>query len=193
MIMHTPLYDEIASFEPVGIQEIQDQKVMLEYITSFDNILSRDNHFAHMSASPWIINKDASKVLMIHHNIYQSWGWCGGHCDGDEQLLEVALKEGKEETGLKELIALDSQIMALDILPVPSHMKHGCFISAHVHLNVTYLCMADEHAPIHCKWDENSGVKWVDVNEVLDIVSEEDMKAVYTKLMEKVKIRTMDV
>ena len=44
---------------------------------------------------------------MIHHNIYNSWSWTGGHADGDKDLLYVAIKEAKEETGVKNIKALD--------------------------------------------------------------------------------------
>lgn len=182
--MITSLYQNIKEYQPYNIQEKQDQIVMLEYIEQFDNILTRDNHYGHFSSSPWIVNKDYTKVLMIYHNIYDSWGWCGGHADGDENLLYVALKEGKEETGVS-LTPITRKILAIDILPVPPHVKKGCFVSSHVHLNVTYLCVADEAAPLHIKIDENSGVRWVPIDEVQTLVSEKDMKVVYAKLIEK--------
>ena len=137
------LYKVIEDYQPMGEQEIQDQKVMLDYIRLFDNILTRENAFAHMTSSPWIVNEDFTKVLLIYHRIYDSWGWCGGHCDGEEDLLEVAVKEGREETGLTSIRPLSKELMALDILPVPPHKKRGKFVSSHVHLNATFFCMAD--------------------------------------------------
>lgn len=181
------IYNEIISYQPTCAQERQDQSVMLEYISMFDNITTRDNHFAHLSASPWIVNKDFTKVLMIYHNIYDSWGWCGGHLDGEINMLEVALREGCEETGLTHLKPILHDILAIDILPVPPHVKRGAFVSAHVHLNVTYLCIADEDAPLKIKPDENSGVKWIALEEINEHVSEEDMKIVYAKLIEQAK------
>ena len=125
------------------------------------------------------------RVLMIYHNIYNSWGWCGGHADGDRDLIHVALKEGREETGLKKLELLSESILAIDILPVPPHVKRGAFVSSHVHLNVTYLCQADERDTLCSKPDENSGVRWIAVEEIDHYVTEEDMKPVYRKLVEK--------
>lgn len=179
------LYEELKSYVPYNEQETGDLKVMLEYLESFDNVYTRDNVFGHITASPWIINEDASKVLMIYHNIYDSWGWCGGHADGDKDLIHVALKEGMEETGVKQLSLLDSHILAIDILPVPPHVKRGKFVSSHVHLNVTYLCKASESETLHIKPDENSGVAWIAINDIPVKVTEEDMKVVYQKLMEK--------
>ena len=59
---------------------------------------------AILQASPWIINEDGSRVLLIYHRIYDSWGWCGGHCDGDENFHEVAIREGREETDTRSRV-----------------------------------------------------------------------------------------
>ena len=112
------LYEELNTYTPCNMQEEADRKVMLRYLTDFSNVYTRDNVYGHITSSPWIINADTSKVLMIYHNIYDSWGWCGGHADGDQDLIHVALKEGKEETGLKKLQLLSESILAIDILPV---------------------------------------------------------------------------
>jgi ADP-ribose pyrophosphatase YjhB (NUDIX family) len=66
-----------------------------------DTLLTRENPIAHMTASSVIINEERTKMLMIHHKIYDTWTWQGGHTDGEEDLLNVALKEAEEDTGLK--------------------------------------------------------------------------------------------
>ena len=38
---------------------------------------------------------------MIYHNIYDSWSWVGGHADQEENLIEVAMRELQEETGVQ--------------------------------------------------------------------------------------------
>lgn len=186
--MKQEFYEEIARFRPYNEQEQQDQKVLLRYLETFDDIFERKNVFAHMTASPWIVNKDRTKVLMIYHNIFRSWGWCGGHCDGEQNCAAVALREGKEETGVRHLTLLSKEILAIDILPVPPHVKRGNFVSAHVHLNLSYLCEADEEETLRIKPDENSGVRWIRAEEIDRWVSEEDMKPVYHKLMEKLAL-----
>lgn len=180
------LLEELASYSCWDEQECADRKVICDYIRLFDNVYTRDNAFGHITSSPWIINEDASKVLMIYHNIYDSWGWCGGHADGDKDLSYVALKEGKEETGVT-LELLSKDIFAIDVLPVPRHVKNGRFITSHVHLNMTYLCRAKETDELVCKPDENSGVRWVNIADIDSLVREKEMLPVYHKLMEKTK------
>lgn len=185
--MITSLYQQIRNFSPWNAQEEQDQKVMLSYIKTFDDILQRENLFAHMCSSPWIINQDATRVLMVYHHIYDSWSWCGGHCDGDADLQRVAMREGQEETGIRGLKLVHPDILALDILPVPPHQKHGAFVSAHVHLNATFLYQADDTLPLRIKADENSAVKWIPIEDIANEVREKDMCVVYDKLLKKMK------
>jgi 8-oxo-dGTP pyrophosphatase MutT (NUDIX family) len=52
------------------------------------------------------VNKTKEKVLVVHHNIYNSWSWTVGRADGEEDLLAVAIKELKEETGVKSVAFL---------------------------------------------------------------------------------------
>lgn len=185
------IYERIKNYKPGDEQEQQDQAVMLQYIEQFDNILERKNVFAHFTASPWIINQDCSKVLLIYHRIFDSWGWCGGHCDGDPDFQAVALREGQEETGLSSIRIAAPDILALDVIPVISHVRKGAFVTAHVHLNVTYLCTADDREPLHHKEDETRGAMWVKPEEVTGLVSPWDrvMIPVYEKLNRKTFLR----
>lgn len=168
-------------------QEQKDRELILRYMHAFHDVYERSNLFGHMTCSPWIVNQDFTKVLMVYHNIYDSWGWCGGHCDGERNMTHVALKEGREETGLDKIELVSDEILSLEVLPVPSHIKHHRFVSAHVHLNITYLCMADDTFPLRIKPDENSGVRWILIEEIDKFVSEEAMKPIYHKLVEKSK------
>lgn len=183
--------EEIRNYDPFNEQEKQDKKVALDYITTFPNILTRENEFAHMTASSWIVNKDRTKVLMIFHNIYQSWAWTGGHADGEDNLLNVAIRETMEETGIKNIKPLQENIFSLELLCVDGHVKRGKYVSSHIHINVTYLLEADESEELTIKEDENSGVRWIDIEDAVQISNEENMKVVYTKLNKKLKSVTI--
>ena len=104
------LRELIENYKPYNEQEKCDKELILEYMDTFDDVLTRDNKMCHFTASNWIVNKERTKVLMIYHNIYDSWAWTGGHADGDSDLLHVALKEANEETSLKNLKVLNDGI-----------------------------------------------------------------------------------
>ena len=187
MVGTEELKEKIEKYLPYNEQEEQDKKVMLKYIEKFSDILTRKNEFAHFTASSWILNKQRTKVLMIYHNIYKSWAWTGGHSDGESNLLNVAIREAKEETGIKNVKPILDDIYSLEIICVNGHVKKGKYVSSHVHLNITYLLEVDENENLKIKEDENSGVKWVDIEEAVELSNEPWMKNIYKKLIKKIK------
>ena len=178
---------QVEKFEPLNEQEECDKALMLEFINKFDDVLTRENKMGHFTSSSWIVNKERTKVLMIYHNIYDSWAWTGRHCDGDSDLLHVALKEAEEETGLKKIKVLNKDMASLEIVTVDGHVKSGKYVSSHVHLNCTFLLEADEEELLKIKPDENSGVKWFYLDEAIEVTSETKMKEIYKKLNERAK------
>ena len=181
------LKERIENYLPYNIEEQKDKELILKYMDIFDDVLTRKNEIGHFTSSCWIVNKEKTKVLMVYHNIYDSWSWVGGHADGDDELLHVSLKEASEETGLKNVIPLSKDIFSLEVLGVDGHMKKGGYISTHIHLNITYLLCANENDITHIKEDENSDVKWFELEEAIKASSEPHMKKIYNKLNNKLK------
>ena len=177
---------EIQAYMPVNEQEASEKKVILDYIEKFpDNILLRENEFAHLTSSGFIMNETLDKVLMIHHNIYKTWAWTGGHADGDTDLLYVALKEAKEETGVKTIKPLMEGIASVDILPVWGHVKKGKYVPTHMHLSVAYILIADEREALEINPEENSGVMWIPVEKLEEYCNEPQIVTIYHKLIDK--------
>jgi 8-oxo-dGTP pyrophosphatase MutT (NUDIX family) len=123
--------DSIKEFVPSNEQERKDKEVILKYINMFDNILKRDNEIIHITSSGFVVNKGKDKVLMVHHNIFNSWSWAGGHAEGKEDLIGVAMSEIIEETGVKNINPITEDIVSLDILPVFGHIRKGEYVSSH--------------------------------------------------------------
>lgn len=177
---------KLKDYIPYNEQEEHDKKILLRVIDE-KNVLTRQNETGHFSVSTWIVNKDKTKVLMCYHNIYHSWSWLGGHVDGNEDFQSVALKEVKEESGLNNLKILDD-IFSIEILTVDGHIKNNHYVSSHLHYNVTYLIEGDENEQLTIKEDENSNVKWFDLDEALKVSSEPwFVENIYTKLNNKLK------
>lgn len=180
--------EAIMAYHPINEQEEAEKRVILQYINEYpDNILLRENEFAHMTSSGFIMNKELTKVLMIHHNIYNTWAWTGGHADGDEDLLYVAMKEAKEETGVTKIQPLMEDVASIDILPVWGHMKKGKYVATHMHLSLAYILIADEEQELHINEEENSGVKWIKIEEIEKYSNEKEIIKVYHKLIDRAK------
>jgi len=178
--------DLIKKYKPCNEQETKDKEIIIRYLDMFDDILTRDNELIHITSSAFIVNKNRDKTLMIHHNIYNSWCWTGGHADGESDLLLVAINEAKEETGIKNILPVSNASYSLDILPVFGHMRKGKYISSHLHISVAYLIEADENEPLTVKPDENSDVKWIPIDEIGTYSTEPHMKYIYNKIIYKI-------
>ena len=177
---------QIENYPPFNEQEEKDKALILGWIRNNENAFSRENTVAHITASAWVVNPDKSKVLMVYHNIYNSWSWLGGHADGETDLLAVALREVKEEAGISHVSPVSEEIFSLESLTVDGHVKKGKYVSSHLHLNVTYLLEADSEEAVSIKADENSGVAWFSPEEALKKSTEPwFVEHVYSKLIEK--------
>lgn len=182
------LLTAIKNYQPFNEQEALDKELILQQLTSNDQVFLRQSKLAHITVSAWIVNPDYQKVLMAYHNIYQSWAWLGGHADGETDLKHVILKEIAEESGLTAVEFVTPSLFSLEVLTVDGHQKHGHYVSSHLHLNVTYLLQASDDLPLRIKADENSQVAWLKLSELKQKVSESWFyDHIYSKLMAKVK------
>jgi len=176
---------EIIDFTPSCPQEKSDKEAFIDFVNNNINCLSRENSAGHITVSAWIVNKERTKVLFCYHNIYKSWSWVGGHADGNEELLAVALKEAKEETGA-DAMPLSDKIFSLEILPVAGHFKRGKYVPSHVHYNVTYLLEANENERLSVCEEENSAVAWLELSLIPEKSTEPWMiENVYNKITKK--------
>ena len=189
MITRKKLIEKIENYKPFNEQEEKDKPLILDWIRNNENAFTRENTIAHITASAWVVNKDRSKVLMVYHNIYNSWSWLGGHADGETDLLSVALREVREEAGISNVQPVSEEIFSLEALTVDGHIKKGKYVSSHLHLNITYLVEADSDEALFVKPDENSGVAWFTPEDALKKSTEPWFVAnVYSKLIEKAKL-----
>lgn len=178
--------ENIEKYRPSNEQEQRDQQVILDFMVKNEDAFLRTNLIAHMTASAWVVNKERSKVLMVYHNIYNSWLWTGGHADGETDLLNVALRECREETGVRNVRPVSEEIFSLEVLTVDGHEKRVQYVPSHLHLNVTYLLEADENETLHICEGENSGVKWFTLDGALKASTKPwFVERIYRKLNEK--------
>ena len=181
-------YEQIKKYRPWNEQERQDQAVILDFLDKNPDAFYRTNRLAHMTASAWVVNPARSKTLMVYHRIYDSWSWAGGHADGEEDLLAVALREVREETGVQALRPVTKDIYSLEVLTVDGHEKHGKYVPSHLHLNLTYLLEAEEDQILRVCEAENTGVAWFSLADALSASTEPwFVERIYKKLNEKLK------
>lgn len=180
------LTKQIACYMAVCAQEETDKRIILELISKYGKlILSRKTETFHITVSGLVLNQKKTKILLVYHNIYNSWSLIGGHADCESDLIKVLINEIKEETGIIQAEPLSSHIKSIDILTTGHHIKNKKYIAPHLHLNISYFIMANEEDKIEFKADEVSGAEWIKINEIKRCVKDSEMSYVIDKLIRK--------
>lgn len=184
------LAEDVMAYQPVNEQEHVDRELILGRLAHDPHVADRSS-LAHLTTSAWTVDAAGERVLLCYHNIYDSWSWVGGHADGELDLTAVAARELAEETGVTRACLVDAGaggIASLEVLTVDGHVKRGHYVGSHLHLNVTYLFVADPSLALRKKPDENNGVRWVALDEVFALSSEPWMcERVYEKLIARTR------
>lgn len=127
----------------------------------------RDTFPAHITGSSLLINADGDRVLMNHHKSLKKWLNFGGHADGDEDSLAVAIRETMEESGITSFKPLTADFIGIDIHPIPENPHKG--EPAHFHYDVRYVMqMTGEQHPVIS--DESTRLQWMTFDEALALV-----------------------
>lgn len=180
---------QLEKYKPWNEQEAKDKEIIISMLNMHSDLYERSNLIAHMTASAWVINQTYTKVLMAYHKLYKSWAWLGGHADGNKNLLDVALKEVKEESGLENIYPLSEEIYSLEVLAVNGHEKKNVYIPSHLHLNITYIIGANDKDKLRINEAENTAIAWFEREEAIKMSTEPWLqKRIYRKLNDQIDI-----
>lgn len=182
------LKEQVERYVPFDEAEERIKDYLLKWIDTFEDVLTRENEFGHFTSSAFVVNKERTKMLVVYHNIYDAWIYPGGHADGEENLLSVAIREVEEETGLKSKV-LDDSIFAISASPIAGHIKRGKYVPAHTHLDVVYLLEADDKEPLVFREDESKGVKWITFEDAIGNDVVDFIRPVHKRLIKKLNTK----
>ncbi len=126
------------------------------------------DHFdpGHITASTILLNKDGDQILMNHHKSLNKWLNFGGHCDGEENVLAVAIRETMEESGITAFKPVSSHIIDIDIHDIPANDKKG--EPTHAHFDIRYVMqMTGDQNPVLS--DESNSLQWMTIEDALNV------------------------
>ena len=161
-MIRRPLLNLLANYTGFGEAEQAMVDRTAEFIQSHPDCFERTLLIGHVTGSAWIVNEAFTHVLLIHHFKLDRWLQPGGHCDGDGDVLNVALKEAGEETGLTVKPTSD-RIFDVDIHQIPQRKD----VPAHLHYDIRFLFTADMGQVLIMNQQETRDIKWVPTGEVV--------------------------
>lgn len=144
---------------------------IIGFVRANPDCLERSNLAGHLTASAFVTDHQRRHLLLIHHKALGRWLQPGGHADGDPDLLAVARREVREETGLDELHPVTTRPFDLDIHSIPE--RKG--IPEHLHYDVRFLFEADSGSVLQGDEREVHGARWVPLSDQSDLNLDESV------------------
>jgi len=161
----------INNYSPTSSEEILFKKKMLQFIEANPNCFERSLESGHITASAFLLNKDHSKALLMHHAKLDKWFQLGGHCDGDPNVLAVAIKEAQEESGILGISPIHETIFDIDIHLIPANKKE----KEHYHYDIRFLLQVTSDEKI-IQNEESKELRWIEKNR--DTIPTKDISVV---------------
>ena len=128
----------------------------------------------HITASCWIVSADHRRVLLTHHRKLGRWLQLGGHADGETDVAEVALREAREESGLRQFSPIAAirpdGLLDLDVHRIPSYRDEP----AHEHHDVRFLLRVATDEPLR-QSAESIDLRWFASDELASLDLDESV------------------
>ncbi|KIE04511.1 NUDIX hydrolase [Candidatus Jidaibacter acanthamoeba] len=145
------------------IEEVEYKNQIISFIKQNSDCFDRSNKAGHLTASAWLLNRSGDKALLMHHAKLNSWVQPGGHCDNDPDIISVALKEAKEESGINGIELVSHTIFDIDIHYIPAFHTE----SSHNHYDIRFLLQVKSNEEVKIN-HESKELRWVskDISEL---------------------------
>lgn len=150
----------------------------IDFVRAHPDCLVRTCLPGHLTGSAWILSPDRTRTLLTHHRKLDKWLQLGGHADGDGDLLAVALREAREESGLTGLKVIEASVFDVDRHWIPGRGSEP----GHWHHDLRFLLEADPDEPLTVT-SESKDLAWVEVAAVSALNPEESMSRMVRKTL----------
>lgn len=175
----------------------EDERDRLHLINDFikessnSSLIDYNNLLGHLTVGTIVYSFKTDELLVLYHKDLNMYMYPGGHIDKeDKNMLEAALREVKEETGIKDFQlfhVLENKIIPfdIDIHKIPFNKRVN--MEEHYHFDFRYLILIDDYFDVNIDKNELSSYMWVSSKE---LENDEIFSIIVRKikfLLEKVK------
>jgi coenzyme F420-0:L-glutamate ligase len=153
-LLHLDAVVVVSAFPVTTQAQGSIRQAFLAFLAARPDATSRTCVPGHLTASTVVLDLARRSVLLTLHPRVGRWVQVGGHCEpGDRSVLDAAVREAREESGIGAL-SFDPQPICLDVHPVT------CSLGVPTrHFDVTYVAVAPEGAAV-TRSDESVDLRW---------------------------------
>ncbi len=164
------LLNKLERHGPFDEAERESLDRMIAFVKQNADCFERSLQAGHITGAAWLLSRDASRVLLTHHRKLDLWLQLGGHADGDPDVLAVALREAREESGIDGIVPLSTDTFDVDVHAIPAHGN----VPEHFHYDVRFLVQVTESETYRVS-DESHDLAWLRPHELPDMKLDESV------------------
>ena len=170
-ISENSVLELFASYSPAGPAEAADVAEIVQLAAGSDP-WSQDLPL-HLTASALVVHLDTGRLLLRWHARQRSWLQVGGHGEpGERDPLQVALREGAEETGLVDLRPWpDAALLHAVVVPVSAKGDSP----AHRHADLRFVLATERPEDARAERPD-APVRWVSLPDALSLTAEANLR-----------------
>lgn len=174
------LGQQLLRYGDISAGDVLQVSDFCRFLASSDDVFERHHPPGHFTGSAWLVSADGQRVLLTHHRKLDRWLQLGGHADGDVDLPRVALREAREESGLRNLIG-EREIFDLDSHRIPARGE----ATEHWHYDVRFVVRATDSEAFSLS-DESLALAWISIRDLAgDIHADESLRRMARKWLDR--------
>lgn len=165
--LHVSARDALTDWRTPSEADESLRHTMLAFLDASPLGCLRENVPGHVTASSVVLTEDARQVLLTLHPKVGRWIQLGGHCEpGDDTVVDAALREAREESGIDDL-RIDPRLLSAHTHPITCSLGQPTR-----HLDLRFVVWAPVGAQA-VRSDESDDLRWWPVDALPDTAERE--------------------
>jgi 8-oxo-dGTP pyrophosphatase MutT (NUDIX family) len=158
------LLEELRLYRAADTEEGHHHRAVLDLLSYGAEPFSRAQYVpGHVTGSCFVVDPGTQRVLLHHHRRLERWLQMGGHVESEETVLQAALREGAEESGLRDLQMMSHGVFDIDVHEIPAAKGEP----EHLHFDIRYVVRTSQPESIMIDRAESNELAWFELDRAI--------------------------